>query len=277
MLKRLLSREKEPEGIEQYKEKSSVLADHEEAVEETLSVLTREGKRTLNEAMEEVEKAVQEAARNSLRDLRLMEEGRCPDCGRKLHQYLFTSICSHCGWTTFIMPEKGGAVVYLNDGSKIPCQAVFDTKGGYVLCVADDVIRARIDKKNVSHIAFTWKPEEVNERREQHRRETRGVCHWCEKPFDEVYADHLKRVEEAKKAGKEPEKPWEAIIVYAAFGVYQNRYEFCSERCENAFKRQYPVRVHKNCYDRPCPDCNLCIKKYEGYDETLLKRMELAV
>jgi|GEM_PF-402066 len=275
MLRRLLSRAKEPEGIEQYKERPPVLADHEEAVEETLSVLVREGKRTLNEAREEVEKAVQEAARSSLRDLRLMEEGRCPDCGRKLHQYLFTSICSHCGWTTFIMPEKGGAAVYLNDGSKIPCQAVFDTKGGHVLCVANDVVSARIDKRNVNHIEFTWRPEEVSERREQHRRETRGVCHWCEKPFDEVYAEHLKRVEEAKKADREPEKAWEPIIVYAAFGVYQNRYEFCSERCENAFKRQYPVRVHKNCYDRPCPDCTLCIKRFEGYDETLLKRLEI--
>lgn len=277
MLRRLFGRTKEPEGIEQYKEKSSVLADHGEAVEETLSVLTKEGKRTLNEAMEEVEGAVREAAKTSLRDLALMEEGRCPDCGRKLHQYLFTSICSHCGWTSYIMPEEGGASVYLNDGSRISCQAVFDTKGDYVLCIADDVIRARIAKKNINHIEFAWPKEEVDRRREQHRRETRGICEWCEKPFDEVYAEHLKRVEEAEKAGKEPEKAWEAIIVYAAFGVYQNRYEFCSERCENAFKRQYPVRVHKNCYERPCPDCNLCIKKYEGYDETLLKRTETEV
>jgi hypothetical protein len=172
------------------------------------------------------------------------------------------------------MPESGSVNVYLDDGSRIACDAVFDTKGGYLLCIADDVIRARVDKKNVSHIEFEWRKEEVDQRREQYRRETRGVCHWCEKPFDEVFAEHLKRVEEAKKAKRDPEKPWEAIIVYSAFGVYQNRYEFCSERCENAFKRQYPVRVHKNCYDRTCPDCTLCIKKYEGYDETLFKRLE---
>lgn len=276
MIRRLFGHTKAPEGIEQFKGKSPVLADHEETVEETLSVLAREGKKTLEATQEEVERAVREAAKTSLKDLRLMEEGRCPDCGRKLHQYLFTSICSHCGWSSYIMPEEGRVSVHLNDGSKLLCQVVFDTKGGYILCIADGVIRARIDKRNVSHVEFAWNKEEVEERREQHRRETRGICHWCEKPFDEVYQEHMKRVEEARKAGKDPEKPWEAIVAYAAFGVYQNRYEFCSERCENAFKRQYPVRVHKNCYDRPCPDCTLCIKKYEGYDETLLKRLEMA-
>lgn len=275
MIRRLLGQTKPSEGIDQFKEKSQVLADHGEEVEETLSFLAREGKKTLEVAQEEVERAVREAARTSLRDLRLMEEGRCPECGRKLHQYLFTSICSHCGWNSFIMPEDGQVSVHLNDGSRILCQAVFDTKGGYVLCLSEGVIRCRIDKRNISHVEFAWKKEEVEERREQHRREARGICHWCEKPFDQVYEDHVNRVAEARKASRDPEKPWEAIIVYAAFGVYQNRYEFCSERCENSFKRQYPVRVHKNCYDRTCPDCNLCIRKYEGYDETLFKRLEM--
>ena len=25
----------------------------------------------------------------------------------------------------------------------------------------------------------------------------------------------------------------------------------------------YPSRVHRNCYERSCADCNLCIKRYE--------------
>ena len=277
MFGRLFRRRKKPRGIEPYGEKSAVLADLDEAVRATLDVLGKEGKRSLDEAREGVEKAVKEAAQSSLRDLGLMEEGRCPECGRKLIQFLFTSVCTNCGWASYIMPEKGSVTLHLYDGSIISCQAIFDTKGGTALCIHNDVVRARVDKRNISHVDFNWPGEEVERRRAQYLREARGICEWCEKPFNEAYGEHLKRVEEAKAEGRDPERPWEPIVVYAAFGTAQNRYRFCCERCEEGFKRQYPVRVHRNCYDRPCPGCDLCAKKYEGHDETLLKRLEMVV
>ena len=29
----------------------------------------------------------------------------------------------------------------------------------------------------------------------------------------------------------------------------------------------YPARVHRNCYERSCADCNLCVKRYEDESE----------
>ncbi|HPY90544.1 MAG TPA: hypothetical protein PLT23_07435, partial [Lentisphaeria bacterium] len=51
-------------------------------------------------------------------------------------------------------------------------------------------------------------------------------------------------------------------LVHVAFGVSQERYCFCSDECYEAFRRMYPARVHRNCYDRNCNDCDFCVKRY---------------
>ena len=51
-------------------------------------------------------------------------------------------------------------------------------------------------------------------------------------------------------------------LVHVAFGTTQERYCFCSDDCYEAFRKMYPARVHRNCYDRNCADCNLCTKRY---------------
>ena len=55
-------------------------------------------------------------------------------------------------------------------------------------------------------------------------------------------------------------------VVQVAFGGTQERYCFCCDDCYEAFRKMYPARVHRNCYERSCTDCNLCVKRYE--DET---------
>ena len=41
---------------------------------------------------------------------------------------------------------------------------------------------------------------------------------------------------------------------------------FCSAACYEAFRKMYPSRVHRNCYETKCSECNLCTKRYD--DET---------
>ncbi len=177
MLKSLFGKKDEEQAKEQQppREKQIVIEGQEEQVEETLSLLSKEGgEGILDEAMEEVETAVKEAAKTSLKDLRMMEEGRCPDCGRKLNQFLFTSVCSHCGWFAPITAEEGRTIVHLKDGSTFECGTTFDTKGGYILCITDGVVRAKIDKNNVNYEEFVWSEEEIARRRQQRPSESPG-------------------------------------------------------------------------------------------------------
>ncbi len=51
-------------------------------------------------------------------------------------------------------------------------------------------------------------------------------------------------------------------VVHIALGSFQERHCFCCDDCYEAFRRMYPARVHRNCYERPCADCNYCIKRY---------------
>jgi hypothetical protein len=52
-------------------------------------------------------------------------------------------------------------------------------------------------------------------------------------------------------------------LVHVAFGTFQERYSFCSDACYEAFRKMYPSRVHRNCYERDCRECDLCVKRYE--------------
>ncbi len=51
-------------------------------------------------------------------------------------------------------------------------------------------------------------------------------------------------------------------LVHIALGSFQERHCFCCDDCFEAFRRMYPARVHRNCYERPCEGCNFCTKRY---------------
>jgi hypothetical protein len=51
-------------------------------------------------------------------------------------------------------------------------------------------------------------------------------------------------------------------LVHIALGSFQERHCFCCDDCYEAFRRMYPARVHRNCYERSCEDCTYCIKRY---------------
>ncbi|MDP6037817.1 MAG: hypothetical protein QGG64_04645, partial [Candidatus Latescibacteria bacterium] len=163
------------------------------------------------------------------------------------------------GWFSFISPEEGKSLIHLLSGRAIECGTTFETKGGFVLGITDGVVRAKVPKDNVEYVEFAWTDEEIQCKRESRAREETGVCSWCEKSLTE---------EEEEKKEKEN------VIVYAAFGNTQERFVFCTDKCNEAFQKQYPIRIHKNCYERSCIDCDLCSKRYIGEDETYLRLIE---
>ncbi len=243
-------------GSDLQREKQYALEGQDEEVEEALSLLSGDGQGQLDEAMEEINEAVREAAKTSLRDIRLIEEGRCPSCGHKSNPFLFTTVCANCGWFSHISPEEGKSIIHLKSGGTIECGTTFDTKDYYILGITDDVVRAKVSKDNVEYIEFRWTDEEIERKRKAMMVVQARVDSWTEKPLSEYEGD--------------------PILVYASFGNLQERYVFGSIENAEAFKKQYPVRVHKNCYERPCVDCDLCIKKHSGEDETIYKELETA-
>ena len=255
MLKRFFSKSDEEPDNGTTKERQIHIEGQDEHVQEAMDLLAQEDQDELDEALDEVNETVREAARASLRDLRLMQEGHCPSCGHKtLRQFLFTTVCSSCGWFSFISPEEGKSHIHLQSGRTIECGTTFDTKGDFVLGITSGVVRAKVPKENVEYIEFSWTDEEVRRKRESRAKEETGICSWCEKSLADDNDEN--------------------VIVYAAFGSAQERYVFCSDKCNEAFQKQYPIRIHKNCYERSCLDCDLCNKRYLGEDETFLKLLE---
>ncbi len=236
---------------EDKKEKQIALVDQDNELEKEISLLTKEDKGSVSKVISEVEGTIKEATKASIRDVKLLEEGRCPSCGRKTRQFLFTTVCEYCGWSTFITPEKGHALIHLNDGNIVESKSIFKIVQGDLLGITDDVVRVRIPAGNISHIEYAWTDEEIAGRREQRRREERVVCDWCQ---------------------KEVERDEYVAVIYAAVGTHQMRYQFCSEKCKRAFEKQYPMRIHRNCYETSCAECNECVKKYE--DEVTLEKLE---
>jgi hypothetical protein len=233
---------KKKEEEDSQKEKSIVVEGQEAKVEETISrISAKEGKRSVRRIISQVGDEMKEVEAESLRYLKFLEEGRCPECGWEIVQFLFTSVCSHCGWSSYISPQKGRTKVHLVTGDVIDCQDAFDTKREYVLCVTDDVVKTRILRDKVSFIEYSWSEEEIQEKKVQKEREKEEVCDWC-----------------MKKAPREEMEPQ-----YVGFGARQERYFFCSEECKFAFQKQYPTRVHRNCYEKDCnTECDECLKVY---------------
>ena len=214
----------------------------DQELEESLSVLNAEDRAAVERVSREVDTKIVEASRESVKGKKLLGEGRCPQCGHKIEDFLFTSICEHCGWSQYRRPQQGRAVIHLKDGEVLSCEQTFSTPED-VLCVTGDVVRFRVPRNQVAFIEYDWAQEEIENRRETMTREEQQLCEWCNKVF-------LRGDEDAR-------------ATFAAFGREQERFMFCCEDCQVSFQKQYPTRIHRDCYNRDCHKCNECQKRFE--------------
>ena len=223
------------------KEKQIIVEEQEAQKEEDSSLLaTKESKTAVDRAISGADTLLKQAAEQSLKEVKILEEGRCPECGRKVRQFLFTSICPFCGWSSYISPKKGKMIIHLNSGRTVECDSALDAKGDYVLCVTDDVVRCRVPVDRIEYIENTWPEEEIEERRQDLERETKVVCDWCSKT----------------------QQRGDMIPIYVAFGMDQDRLYFCSHPCKERFAKQYPARIHRDCYNRDCNVCDECVQRF---------------
>jgi len=218
----------------------------EEKLKEELSELSAgEQPRKISKAKSEAEAVIKDATMAEVRGVALMGRGRCPECGGRLDPMLFTSVCSQCGWYRQFAPDGGHCQVFLENGETIVCDRIFRVKDQQLLCVKDNTVLSQIAAGHVRRIDFVWGEKELEVARERYRRETAGVCSWCEALLTEV---------------EEKEAPYEE---YVAFGAFQERYMFCSLQCLRAFRKQYAVRINRNCYETECSECEQCIKRFD--------------
>lgn len=196
----------------------------------------------------EADREIRSAAEQSLKRLHVLQRGRCPQCGDSLRQHLFASICDSCGWSSYSQPRQGGVRIHLmKDDTCIEGDRCYVVKDGVTVVLRGEVVVARIPPRGLSWIEYAWLPEEIEMREKQIRERLTVPCGWC---GTETNAD---------KDGFH--------MVQVAFGATQERYCFCSDECYEAFRQMYPARVHRNCYERSCDTCDLCVKRYRDEAE----------
>lgn len=225
-------------------EKQIAVMDQEEKLLEEVTALGEDEKeRALDDVLREVNSKVHEAARHSIQEVKMLEQGRCPDCGNRLEQFLYTSICTNCGYSRRLSPETGKVAVHLNDGGMIECDKIFEIRNSVHICVRNDVVVARIQEHAISYVEYLWTDEELGKIRQHRDQEIIRPCSWCDRM--------ITNTDKSKE-------------LYLAVGIHQNRFVFCSDKCHAAFRKQYPARVHHDCYEKECSECDECIKRYDS-------------
>jgi len=213
-------------------------------LQEELSELSAsEDRRELVRADTEVQQVVSQATRADIRDIKLIEQGRCPQCKARTDNFLYTVVCPACGWYRREVPTIGKSVVHLDTGDTIACDRVYRANDEY-LCVRNGVVISQVLRRYIRRIEYNWQDEELARAREQSKKQRYGVCSWCERDLTEA----------------EEEGPY---VDFVAFGAFQERFVFCSEKCMGSFRKRYPPRVHRNCYETDCATCDKCIKRYD--------------
>ena len=210
----------------------------------------------VNATETEVQQAVVKAVRSDLRAIKMLGQGRCPECQGRTEYFLYTTVCPACGWFRRQIPDTGHSVVHLDTGERIVCDRVYRVQGEELLCVKDGAVVSQIARRFVRQIEHVWSKEELAEAQRARRRRVEGICSWCERDFASIDAKEAKK--DSTHDGITP--PFEEFV---AFGVLQDRFVFCSRKCLEAFRRQFPSRIHRNCYETECKSCNNCIKRYD--------------
>jgi len=236
--------EPEPSPLE-----SLLLPDQQrDNLERDITILEDEYGEKAKRLHEEAEKQVQDAAEDSVKDLHVIQMGMCPRCGEHLSEHLYATICKACGWNTFEVPQHGPVRVHLRDKANIiEGEHCYVLTTGDIFVVHNDVVIAKVPHDNVSWIEYVWTDEEISQRYKQTVARLKITCAWCNGPAD-------------------PEKEGFSLV-QVAFGATQERYVFCSSECYEAFRKMYPSRVHRNCYETKCADCNLCVKRYDDEND----------
>lgn len=232
--------------------------DQQESFEHDLDVLEDEDLLHEDELHKEATREVQDAAKISLKRLHVIQMGRCPMCQEHLRRHKFASICESCGWHTFDVPRKGPVRVHMKGGGNeaVVGDRCYVVKTGFVLVMQDDVVVAKIPKEAYDYVEYVWSKEEVEDRHRSMLGHLNIMCAWCNDKAD---------------PGKDG-----FHLVQAAFGALQERYCFCSDECYEAFRKMYPARVHRDCYNRSCVGCNLCVKQYDDDGADLWKYQQRA-
>ena len=202
-----------------------IQGDQREQLEQDKKLLEEADDTGADEITREARRRLKEAAEQSLRSLKVIQGGRCPKCGEHIRQHLFAAICDSCGWNSY-------------DGER-----AYMLKDGTTLLLRKDAVVARLRREAIGWVEYIWPDDELEQRRKKVLDQLTVKCSWCEKVCDpELDGFH---------------------VVQVAFGANQERSSFCSDECYEAFRKMYPSRVHRNCYERSCADCNLCIKRYD--------------
>ncbi|MFA6815144.1 MAG: hypothetical protein WCS73_02490 [Lentisphaeria bacterium] len=221
-------------------------AQQQENLDQDVSYLENED--TSHRIQKVADKEVKSAAEDSLKKMYVVQRGRCPNCGGHLYKHMSASICESCGWHRYDMPKKGSVRVHLhNNSGVVNGKYAYVLTSGECLVVDEDVVKAKIPKNCYDWVEYLWTEDEIEQHREQgitnlQLRSGEIHCGWCNKIAD------------PSKDGFH--------LVHVAFGTSQERYCFCSDDCYEAFRKMYPARVHRNCYERDCSTCNLCLKRY---------------
>jgi hypothetical protein len=194
------------------------------------------------------EKEVQSAAEVSIKRLHVIRMGRCPLCGAHLSQHLFAGICEACGWHDYEVPRTGPVRIHLRHNDRVvEGDRCYIVKTGACLVIRSDVVVARLPREAYDYVEYVWTEDEIDQRHKQVVDRMQISCGWCGDSAD-------------------PDKDG-FHMVHVAFGGVQERYCFCSDDCYEAFRKMYPARVHRNCYERDCSECNLCVKRYSNEAE----------
>jgi len=209
--------------------------------------------RELARADSEVKDVVSKATQTDIRNIMLIDQGRCPVCAGRTENFLFTVVCPSCGWFRREIPTRGSAIVHLATGKKIECDYVHHGRREEYLCIKDGVAISELARSEVKRIDYVWAEGELDEARLLSNRLKSGICSWCE-------------------ADLKTTAPEDHREDYVAFGTVQEHYTFCSEKCQRAFRKHSPPRVHRNCYEVDCNQCSLCIKRYDtdGFKRNIL-------
>ncbi len=210
-------------------------------------------RRELQRADTEVKEVVSKATQADIRNILLIDQGRCPVCAARTENFLFTVVCPSCGWFRREIPDRGSATVHLETDETIECDYVHHGSRDEFLCIREGVVISELMRSEVKRIDYVWAEGELDQARGLARKLKNGICSWCESDLGE----------------SPPEDHHEDFV---AFGAFQERYIFCSEKCQRAFRKHYPARVHRNCYEVDCNQCNLCTKRYDthGFKRNIL-------
>ena len=229
-------------SVEDVREKPILPGYPAEQIDHDLQIVENGSGARGDKVQKEADKQVRSAAADWLKKLRLIQYGHCPRCNEPLRRHLFASVCDSCGWHMYDTPREGPVRVHLANGKTVEGERAYVLDKGDVIVLSKDVVRARVPAPVVVWIEYLWTPEEVAQRHRQIFDLMEVRCAWCDGKSD-------------------PEKDG-FHLVHVAFGSTQERYCFCCDECYEAFRKMYPARVHRNCYERNCAECELCTKRY---------------